>query len=56
MKFPVRLALLKNHFEKPCWHGSSNEKHQIAKLNPDLFNSIVDKYLSESFKGNEFRY
>jgi pimeloyl-ACP methyl ester carboxylesterase len=33
-----------------------NEKHQIAKLNPDLFNSIVDKYLSESFKGNEFRY
>ena len=33
-----------------------NEKHQIAKLNPDLFNSIVDKYLSESYKGNEFRY
>jgi pimeloyl-ACP methyl ester carboxylesterase len=33
-----------------------NEEHQIAKLNPDLFNSIVDKYLSESFKGNEFRY
>lgn len=33
-----------------------NEKHQIAKLNPDLFNAIVDKYLSESYKGNEFRY
>jgi pimeloyl-ACP methyl ester carboxylesterase len=33
-----------------------NEKHQIAKFNPELFNSIVDKYLGESFKGNEFRY
>ncbi|MFY7734380.1 MAG: alpha/beta fold hydrolase [Bacteroidia bacterium] len=33
-----------------------NEKHGIAKLNPDLFNAIVDKYLSESYKGNEFRY
>jgi pimeloyl-ACP methyl ester carboxylesterase len=33
-----------------------NEKHGIAKLNPDLFNAIVDKYLSESYKGNEYRY
>jgi pimeloyl-ACP methyl ester carboxylesterase len=33
-----------------------NEKHQIAKLNPDLFNSVVDKYLTESYKGDEFRY
>lgn len=33
-----------------------NEKHGIAKLNPDLFNAMVDKYLSESYKGNEYRY
>lgn len=33
-----------------------NEKHGIAKLNPDLFNITVDKYLSEPFFGNEFRF
>jgi pimeloyl-ACP methyl ester carboxylesterase len=34
----------------------SNEKHQVAKLNSDLFNTTVDKYLSEPFHGNEFRF
>lgn len=33
-----------------------NEKHGLAKLNPDLFNSTVDKYLSEPFNGNDFRF
>ncbi len=33
-----------------------NEKHGIAKLNPDLFNDMVDKYLSEPFHGVEFRF
>ncbi len=33
-----------------------NEKHGIAKLNPDLFNITVDKYLSEPYHGNEFRF
>ena len=33
-----------------------NEKHGIAKLNPELFNITVDKYLSEPYHGNEFRF
>jgi len=33
-----------------------NEKHGIAKLNPDLFNSTVDKYLSEPYYGNDYRF
>ena len=33
-----------------------NEKHGIAKLNPDLFNFIVDKYLSEPFHDYEYRF
>jgi pimeloyl-ACP methyl ester carboxylesterase len=33
-----------------------NEKHGFAKLNPELFNMTVDKYLSEPFHDNEFRF
>jgi hypothetical protein len=33
-----------------------NEKHGIAKLNPELFNTTVDNYLSQPFRGNEFRF
>ena len=33
-----------------------NEKHQVSRLNPDLFNTTVDKYLSEPFHGEEFRF
>jgi pimeloyl-ACP methyl ester carboxylesterase len=33
-----------------------NEKHGFAKLNPELFNMTVDKYLSEPFRDNEFRF
>ena len=33
-----------------------NEKHVMAKLNPDLFNSTVDKYLSEPYYGNDYRF
>jgi pimeloyl-ACP methyl ester carboxylesterase len=33
-----------------------NEKHGVAKLNPELFNMTVDKYLSEPFHDNEFRF
>jgi pimeloyl-ACP methyl ester carboxylesterase len=33
-----------------------NEKHGVSRLNPDLFNSTVDKYLSLPYKGNEMRF
>ena len=33
-----------------------NEKHGLVKLNPDLFKFIVDKYLSEPFQDNEYRF
>ncbi|MFM2223926.1 MAG: hypothetical protein RJA07_128 [Bacteroidota bacterium] len=33
-----------------------NEKHGIARLNPDLFNATVDKYLSEPFHNNDYRF
>lgn len=33
-----------------------NEKHGVARLNPTLFNTTIDKYLSEPFYGEEFRY
>jgi pimeloyl-ACP methyl ester carboxylesterase len=33
-----------------------NEKHGVARLNPDLFNTAVDQYLSEPFHGNEYRF
>jgi pimeloyl-ACP methyl ester carboxylesterase len=33
-----------------------NEKHGLAKLNPDLFNSTIEKYLSEPFFGSEIRF
>lgn len=32
-----------------------NEKHGVARLNSALFNSMVDKYLSDPFYGEEFR-
>jgi len=34
----------------------TGEKHGVAKLNPDLFNTTVDKYLSQPYKGNDFRF
>jgi pimeloyl-ACP methyl ester carboxylesterase len=34
----------------------SGESHHVAKQNPDLFNVTVEKFLSEKFKGNEFRF
>lgn len=33
-----------------------NEKHGVAKLNPELFNTTVDTYLSEPFHGEEYRF
>lgn len=33
-----------------------NEKHQVSRLNPELFNATVDRYLSEPFHGEEFRF
>lgn len=32
-----------------------NEKHGVARLNSALFNSMVDKYLSDPFYGEEYR-
>jgi beta-lactamase class A/pimeloyl-ACP methyl ester carboxylesterase len=34
----------------------SGESHHVAKQNPDLFNATVDKFLTENFKGNKFRF
>lgn len=33
-----------------------NEKHPVARLNPDLFNTTVDKYLSDPFMEYEERF
>lgn len=33
-----------------------NEKHGVARLNPELFNVTVDKYLSEPFNGMKYRF
>ena len=33
-----------------------NEKHAVSRLNPDLFNATVDKYLSDPFIGSESRF
>ncbi len=33
-----------------------NEKHGVARLNPALFNTTVDKYLSEPFYGMDYRF
>ena len=33
----------------------TGETHYVTKNNPDLFNTIVEKYLNESFKGEELR-
>jgi pimeloyl-ACP methyl ester carboxylesterase len=33
----------------------TGENHFVTKNNPDLFNSIVEKYLAEAFKGDELR-
>lgn len=32
------------------------EKHQVARLNPTLFNTTVARFLGEPFKGNDYRY
>lgn len=34
----------------------TGEKHSVTKENPELFNSIVWKYLTDSFKGDELRH
>ena len=34
----------------------TGENHYVTKDNPDLFNSIVGKYLQDSFKGEELRH
>ncbi len=34
----------------------TGEKHSVTKDNPELFNSIVEKYLIDSFKGEELRH
>lgn len=34
----------------------TNEKHGVARLNPELFNATVDKYLSEPFNGMKYRF
>lgn len=34
----------------------TGENHYVTKNNPDLFNSIVGKYLEETFKGEELRH
>lgn len=34
----------------------SGESHRIARKNPDLFNAVVFKYLSEPFRSNAFRF
>lgn len=33
-----------------------NEIHGVPKLNPDLFNNTIDKYLSRPFQGHEKRF
>lgn len=33
----------------------TGETHYVTKNNPDLFNTIVEKYLNEAFKGEELR-
>ncbi|MES2780769.1 MAG: alpha/beta hydrolase [Bacteroidota bacterium] len=33
-----------------------NEKHQVARLNATLFNTTIDRYLSEPFHGIDFRF
>lgn len=33
-----------------------NEKHGVPKLNPDLFNTTVARFLSEPYHGNEYRF
>jgi pimeloyl-ACP methyl ester carboxylesterase len=33
-----------------------NEKHGVSRLNPELFNATVDKYLSEPFHGMNYRF
>ncbi len=34
----------------------SGESHRLARKNPDLFNAVVFKYLSEPFRSNDFRF
>ncbi|HEV8505208.1 MAG TPA: alpha/beta hydrolase [Chitinophagaceae bacterium] len=34
----------------------SGENHYVTKNNPELFNSIVEKYLEETYKGEELRH
>ena len=34
----------------------TGENHYVTKNNPDLFNSIVGKYLDDTFKGEELRH
>ncbi len=34
----------------------SGERHGISRQNPDLFNATVEKFLTEPFKGNDFRF
>jgi len=34
----------------------SGETHYVPRLNPELFNSTVDKFLSQPFKGKSFKY
>lgn len=34
----------------------TGEKHSVTKDNPELFNSIVAKYLNDNFKGEELRH
>jgi pimeloyl-ACP methyl ester carboxylesterase len=33
----------------------AGENHYVTKNNPDLFNAVAEKYLAESFKGEELR-
>jgi pimeloyl-ACP methyl ester carboxylesterase len=34
----------------------SGETHQVARKNPDLFNAVTYKFLSEPFKDNSYRF
>lgn len=43
------------HIAKANLSMLSGEHHFVSYTNPDLFNTVVDKYLKESFKGESLR-
>jgi pimeloyl-ACP methyl ester carboxylesterase len=34
----------------------TGEKHGVARLNPDVFNSTIDRYLSQPFRTDDYRF